>query len=158
MARTIDNLGVDISTRYAEDREIYDESLVKDSQLIPSQTQIAMTLPSYAGEFDMLFGLGKQKALWATFRAPPNYYAYRRRLFAELLIPNLGNPELQESKLERLEAFGEDERKKHSNSAQEEEEEIEKEKQILKKLLENLTFFNQMLIDINSRRSQYQKG
>lgn len=157
MARTIDNLGVEISNRYAEDREIYDESLIKESRLIPSQTQVTTTLPAYTDEFDILFELGRRRALWAAFRAPPNYYVYRRRLFAEQLIPNLGSPDLQEAKLERLDAFGEEEREKHSDS-EKEEEEVEKERQILKKLLQNLNLFNQMLIDINSRRSQYQKG
>ena len=37
MARTIDNLGLDISNQYAEGREAYDESLVKESKAITSQ-------------------------------------------------------------------------------------------------------------------------
>lgn len=156
MARTIDNLGVEISTRYAEDREIYDESLIKEARIIPDQTRITTTLPSYTSEFEVLFELGKQRAFWAAFRAPPNYYAYRRRLFAEQIIPTLGSPDLQESKLERIEAIGDEEKKKHPEP--QEEEEIEKEKKILKKLLNNLHLFDSILIDINSRRAQYQKG
>ncbi|NGX59600.1 MAG: hypothetical protein KR126chlam3_00753 [Chlamydiae bacterium] len=156
MARTIDNLGVEISTRYAEDRELYDESLIKDARLIPAQTRITTTVPSYTSEFELLFELGKRRALWALFRAPPNYYVYRRRLFAEQIIPDLGSPDLQESQLERLEALGEEEKERHKEPR--DEEEIEKEKKILKKLLQNVLLFDQLLIDINSRRSQYQKG
>ena len=145
MARTIDNLGVDISTRYAEDREGYDESFIKEALSIPSQTKISVTLPTSLSEFDTLFQLGATGALWASFYAPPNYYAYRRRLFAEQIIPELGTPDMQEATLERVKAIGETE-------------EAEKEKQILIKLFNNLHVFDQLLIDINSRRSQYQKG
>ncbi|NGX27120.1 MAG: hypothetical protein K940chlam6_01051 [Chlamydiae bacterium] len=156
MARTIDNLGVDISTRYAKDREIYDETLIKEARLIPMQTRVDTTVPTYSSEFDLLFELGKRGALWALFRAPPNYYVYRRRTFAEQLIPQLGSPDLQDAKLERLSALGNEEKERHENPR--DEEEIEKETQILTKLLENLHIFDQLLIDINSRRSQYQKG
>jgi hypothetical protein len=149
MARTIDNLGVEISTRYATDREVYDESLIKEARLIPSQTLVTTTLPLYSSEFDMLFELGKRRALWAAFRPPPNYNTSRRRLFAEQLIPDLGSPDFQDAKLERLEAFEKEEK---------DGEEVKKEKEVLTKLLQNLHLFDQLLIDINSRRSQYQKG
>lgn len=157
MARTIDNLGVETSTRYAEDRQGFDESFIKEARLIPEHTKIATSPPSFKSEFDALFELGKRGAVWAAFRPPANYYAYRRRLFSEQLIPILGSPDLQETKLERIEAVGEEEKKKH-HDVEKEENEIEKEKRILKKLLTNLHLFDQILIDINSRRAQYQKG
>ena len=156
MARTIDNLGLETSTRYAQDREVFDESLIKEAIFIPSQTKIAVTLPSYPSEFDMLFGLGETGALWASFYAPPNYYAYRRRLFAEQIIPELGTPDMQDTQIERIEEVGDEEKKKKENPH--EEEDVEKEKQILLKLLNNLQIFDQLHIDINSRRAQYQKG
>lgn len=156
MARTIDNLGLDISTRYATDREGFDEALVKESRSIPSQTRIATTLPSYASEFELLFDLGKRGIRWALFKPPAQYYASRRRLFAEQLIPDLGTPDLQETQIERLEAIGDEEKKKQKNP--EKEAEVDEEKKILLKLLNNIHSFDQILIEINSRRSQYQKG
>ena len=39
-----------------------------------------------------------------------------------------------------------------------EEEELENEKKILLRLLEKVHIFDELLIDINSRRAQYQKG
>jgi len=160
MARTIDNLGVDISTRYAEDRELFDESFIKEALRIPEQTRITVTLPSYAQEFDLLFDLGKRRVSWAQFIPPANYYAYRGRLFSDLIIPKLGSPNQQEVKMERIEALGDEEkRKKHDQKAPpEEEEEVEIEKQALLNLLKNIHLFDQLLIDINSRRAQYQKG
>ena len=157
MARTIDNLGVDTSTRYAEDREVYDETLIKEARLIPSQTKVATTTPSYESEFDLLFELDQKGALWAAFMPPPKYSISKRPLFGWQLIPELGSPDLQEALIEKIEALCDEEKeKKHQNP--EEEEDIEKEKNILTKLLTNIHIFDQLLIDINSRRSQYQKG
>jgi len=144
MVRTVDDLGVDASSDYAARKKISEETeiLFKEARLIPSQTRVATTAPAYTSEFDTLFDVGDQKALWASFLAPPKYYAYRRRIFAEQLIPELGSPDLQESKLERLEAM----------------DGKEEEKKVLTNLLKNLHTFDQILIDINARRTQYQKG
>lgn len=157
MARTIDNLGVDISTRYAEDREVFDDSILKEARLIPAHTSVATTLPTYS-EFDILFELGKRGSVWALFQAPFQYYASKRRLFAEQVIPGLGPPDKQEAQRERIEALGDDERKKKREQDPELAEEVEKEKKILVKLFENIHDFDQQIIDINSRRAQYQKG
>ncbi len=160
MARTIDNLGMEISTRYAEDQELFEEAFIKEASSIPSQTRISVTRPAYHSEFDLLFDLGKRKASWASFYAPPNYRSYRRRLFAEQVIPQLGTPDKQESQLLRVEAVGDEEKRKKHDQEEEPEKEnaIEREKQILLKLLNNIHTFDQLLIDINSRRAQYQKG
>ena len=147
MARTIDNLGVDISSRYAEDQASLDETFLADARIIPQQTKVSVTAPSFASEFAILFELGKRGAQWASFYAPPRYYAYRRRLFAEQLIPDLGSPEMQESQMQRIESY-----------LEEENTEIHTEKGKLLKLLKSLHAFDQLLIDINSRRAQYQKG
>ena len=157
MARTIDNLGLEISNRYAEDREYYDEKIISEARLIPSQTQISSTHPSFASEFDILFELQRSGARWANFFPPPLYYAMRSRIFAEQLIPIMGSPDRQDAQLEKLEALGEEEKKKRNHQPIEAEE-VEKERKILLKLLENIHNFDLILIDINSRRSQYQKG
>lgn len=156
MARTIDNLGVDISNRYAEDRELFDESLLKDARTVTSQISITTTTPSHPSEFDILFDLGKRQATWANFYAPPQYYASRRRLFAEQIIPQLGTPDKQETQLQRVEAVGNLEKTKLALPT--EIEQVEQEKQILLKLLGNLNNLDQLLIAINGSRLQYHKG
>lgn len=156
MAKTIDNLGVDISTRYAEDRALFDESFIRDARTVTTQTSVTSTTPAHLPEFDLLFDLTQRKASWATFYAPPQYYATRRRLFAEQMIPEIGTPDKQEAQLHRIEAVGDEEKKRHALPT--EIEQVEQEKQILLKLLSNLHTFDQLLIDINSRRAQYQKG
>jgi hypothetical protein len=144
MARTIDDLGVEASNLYAEaqrQRELEPWS-TETSGWVPSQTRVSTTTPAYTSEFDTLFGLGAEKALWASVLAPPGFAAYRKRLFAEQLIPDLGTPTMRESMLERIEGTTGD----------------EEEKKVLANLLKNLDQFDQILIDINSRRTQYQKG
>jgi DNA-binding transcriptional regulator GbsR (MarR family) len=156
MAKTIDNLGVDISTRYAEDRELFDESFIRDARTVTVQTSITSTLPAHLPEFDLLFDLTQRKATWATFLAPPHYYATRRRLFAEQVIPEIGTPDKQETQLLRVEAVGDEEKKRHTLPT--EVEQVEQEKQTLLKLLNKLHNIDELLIAINSRRDQYQKG
>lgn len=150
MARTIDNLGIDTSNRYAEDKALYDESiaLIKEAGTIPSQTKITVTLPSYKSEFDLLFDVEKKQAPWALFEAPTGYRTSRLRLFAEQLIPRLGSPDLQEAKISRLETLGKDEP----------ESEAAKERQIISTLLNKVHLLDGLLIDTNSKRAQYQKG
>jgi len=159
MARTIDNLGVDISTRYAEDQELFDATFIKESRSIPSQASISVTLPFNPSEFELLFELNKRGKRWANFIPPANYHAQRRRLFAEQLIPDLGTLDKQEAQQQRLAAIGDEEKKKkREQNIPKEEEEIEIEKQILLTLLGKIHLYDTDLIEINSKRSQYQKG
>lgn len=94
----------------------------------------------------------------------PNYRSFRQRLFAEQLIPKLGTPDKQESQLERLKEYGEEEKKRKRRekapfeNEDKAEEAIETEKEILLKLLDKIHLYDEYLIDINSKRSQYQKG
>ncbi|NGX38923.1 MAG: hypothetical protein KR126chlam1_00239 [Chlamydiae bacterium] len=160
MARTIDDLGLESSSRYAEDQELFDQTLIQEARIIPSQTKITSTLPTYPSEFDALFELEKQGTVWARFLAPPNYYASRRRLFSEQIIPTLGPPDLQETKMGRIEAIGAEEKgkRREEGAPPNVEEELETEKQTLMHLLQNIHLMDELLIDINSRRVQYQKG
>ncbi len=154
MARTIDNLGVDTSTRYAEDRANFDESLIKEAVFAPSQAKVASTSPNYSSEFDALFNLEERGISWAAFKAPPNFASIRRKLFAELTIPLLGSTEKRDAQVQRLEAYSTQEQDGHPTES----DEIGKEKQTLVSLLNKLGDFDQLLFDINSRRVQYQKG
>lgn len=154
MARTIDNLGIDTSNRYAEDRANYDETLIRESIHIPAQTRVVTTAPQYASEFDALFDLDERGKSWAAFYAPPNFFATRRRLFAEQVIPQLGSSEKRDAQARRLKAYGNQEQEGHPQES----DVIGKEKETLLSLLNKLGDVDQLLFDINSRRVQYQKG
>ncbi len=68
--RTIDNLGVEVSTRYAEDKKVYDESLIKEARGIPSQTEIEVTAPSFSSEMEELLHAQPAYITWASFLPP----------------------------------------------------------------------------------------
>lgn len=155
MARTIDNLGVESSNRYAEDREQYDKSLLPMTGFVPSQTKITSTYPIYPSEFDLLFELGKVGASWGIFQPPSLYRSMRRPLFSGQLIPDLGPVDSYEGKMEKLRALANREREARNP---EEGEQVGKEQETLLKLLSSLILHDQLGIDINSRRAQYHKG
>jgi hypothetical protein len=155
MARTIDNLGIDSSTRYAEDRAYYDDSFVKEAR-IPLQAQIDVTLPSYASEFDLLFETDKRYSRYATIPAPRGFYEQKRLIFSNLIIPHLGTLDKRETLLQKLSQMGMGGNANQPYNLEQEKTSFEREALI--SLLKKLQSLDQTLIDINSKRTQYQKG
>ncbi len=170
--RTIDNLGVDVSSRYANDQKTLDRKILKDARNIPTQAEVDVTTPSFESEFDLLFDADRKNTPWALFCMPRNYGEQRRRLFTYQIIPSLGPSEKTENQekkiLEQLQEQAslqeekEKERRKHEDiSSWEEEQEAkekEKEQKILVSLLKNLLMLDKCMADIIARRMQYQKG
>jgi hypothetical protein len=168
--RTIDNLGVDVSSRYAEDKRTLDETLVKEARAIPVQTEIEVTTPSFSSEIDSLLHIQPTNTTWASFFAPAYYFEQRKRLFTFQLIPSIGSEDKKESQalkiLAKLRSMAEeriqkdkgknDERQQHEEEKVLEEE--EREKKILISLLNTIAMFDKLIIEINSKRTQYQKG
>ncbi len=170
--RTIDNLGREASTRWAEDQKYIDEKLVKEARGIQTQTEIEVTLPSFPSELDSLVHSQPTYLTWALFVMPLRYNEQKKRLFTFQLVPSLGSDEKKESQAQKILAKlrsladkrkeqGEKERDKNQKQKWQEEKEIEeeeKEKKTLISLLDTIATYDKFLVDINSRRSQYQKG
>lgn len=169
--RTIDNLGVEVSTRYAEDQLFLDEKIVKESRTIPSQTTIDVTIPSYSSEVDALVHSEATQHIWANFFAPLKYQEQKGRLFSYQILPSLGSEEKKEVQMQKIlaklksladkrieEKEKQEQKKRESWLLEKEAEEEEKEKKALTSLFETISLLDKFLIDINSRRSQYQKG
>ena len=168
--RTIDNLGVEVSTRYAEDKKVFDESLIKEARGIPSQTEIDVFAPSFSSEMDELMNTQRANISWASFLPPALYFEQRKRLFTYQLIPSMGSEDKKESQAqkilaklkgmeeERVETDKENKGKRELYDLERSLEEEEKEKKILTSLLSTIALFDMLIIEINSRRSQYQKG
>lgn len=168
--RTIDNLGVEVSTRYAEDKAILDEALVREAQGIPIQAGIEVTAPSFPSEVEALLHIQPTHVTWASFIAPPHYFEQRKRLFTFQLIPAMGSEDKKESQalkiLSKLRAREDELIKKEAPEGDkrlryEKEREIEdeqREQKALTSLLNTIALFDKLIIEINSRRSQYQKG
>lgn len=170
--RTIDNLGLDVSTRYAEDQKYLDAKMIKESKAIPSQTEIDVTIPAFSSEFDLLFETSKRNLPWADFIPPDKYNEQKKRLFTFQIVPSLGSQDKKESQAQKIlsrlqepvqynkekdERQQKDSRKKRWEEAREQQEQ-EKEKKILSNLFHCILLLDRDLIDINSRRTQYQKG
>ncbi len=171
--RTIDNLGVDASSRYAADQQKFDKKILKESRVIPRQAEVDVTVPSFASEFDLLFDSEQRNTPWAKFSMPKNYNEQRKRLFTYQIIPSLGpqdKTENQEKKIlahlkEKTKQQGEEKKDQRQNqegktSWEEDQEEAdrEKEQKIVAKLLKNLIMLDKCMNDISARRMQYQKG
>jgi len=163
-SRTIDNLGIETSIRYAKDKEFMDHSLIEESKFIPKQTEVAVTAPYFPSEFEALYSTQVKTAPWADFFEPPVYMSYTKMLFSYQIIPNLGTAEKQQLELEKIKELllpSVKKRKKRKNIVQGvtlEEREEEKERKALINLLECLGFLDKQLGFINMRRGQYHKG
>ena len=171
-SRTIDNLGVDVSTRYAQDQKKYDKKLIKEARGIAPQTTIDVTTPSFSSELDTLLDNEKKNQPWADFEIPLRYNEQKKRLFTHQIIPSLGTIEKKETQsqkiISRLQFYAaklkeekdkeenNDPKKKFLNEKQEKE--LEKQKTVLIKLLDCILTLEKNIAFINGRRSQYQKG
>jgi len=161
--RTIDNLGLDASTRYAEDKKLFDEKLLKEARAIPPATQVDVTTPSFPSEFDLLFETQKRHAFWALFSPPAKFGEQKRQIFTNLMIPSLGEQDKKEALQERVRSIVKKRKKEEKivfPSWEEEREEKDRltEQEILLKLLEKLIVFEKDYLEINGRRGQYHRG
>ncbi len=154
--RTIDNLGVDVSNRYARDQAMLDPTFLEESKYIPTQTEVLVTSPHTPSEFDERFDTAKRNIPWAAFGAPPNYSVTKRRLFSYQIVPSLGSPEKQIEEFEKLKTYTAPKKKKKSSTL--DIRQAEKEKNSLIHLFETVEFLNNQLVYINQRRNQYHKG
>jgi hypothetical protein len=149
--KTVSNLPLDVSIRWAEDQKLLEESkpIIRDSTLASSAAQTDVVLPTSQSELEVLFGLSKLHPAWASFQKPPGFFFLRRRIFRSQLVPFLGSDEQQDSMITRIQGVkGEDQ----------DQEEWEEEKGRLLKLLQLMQVLNKDLIDISTRCKQYQKG
>ncbi len=155
--RTIDNLGIETSNRYAKDKQLLDTKLIEESRFIPLKTEVSVLKPYLPIELEEYL-LPAKLTLWASFEPPPEHLTYTSSLFSYQLIPSLGNSEKQEADADKLEALEDTLNKEFSQNNQQEGQEEEKERKTLLKLLKTIHMLDRTLITINSRRNQYQRG
>jgi hypothetical protein len=168
--KTIDNLGLDTSVRWAKDQQYLDHSLIKESSMVSRQTTVDVTSPAYSSKFDSLFQINQRFIPWALLSAPKGYNLQKMRLFTFQTIPSLGTDEflsvLMQRIKDRVDAQKEARAKRKETGKgseypwqdeREEEEELRQSKSLIA-LLEYLQLLDKLMIEINARRSQYQKG
>ncbi|MCP5505275.1 MAG: DUF5399 family protein [Chlamydiales bacterium] len=168
--KTIDNLGLDTSVRWAKDQQYFDSSLIKESSLVSRQTTIDVTSPAFSSKFDALFQINQRFIPWALLGAPQGYNLQKMRLFTYQAIPSLGSEEFLHVQMlkikDRVKAQKESRAKRREagqgseyawEDEREEEEELRQSKTLIA-LLEYLQILDKLMTEINARRSQYQKG
>lgn len=157
--RTIDNLGVETSARYAKDKAQLDTKLIEESRFIPLKTEISAVKPYLPTEFEEYLFADKL-ILWASFQPPPEYFNPSKALFSFQMIPSLGGYEKQEEDEEKLQALEQiiDQEREKGNKDQQESQQEQKERKTLLKLLQIIEKLDRNLSLINSRRNQYQRG
>jgi hypothetical protein len=155
--RTIDNMGIETSSRYARDKAVHDPKLIEDARFIPQKTEVSVVKPYLSAEFEHYLAPGKL-TLWASFAPPPEYLAYGRPLFSYQLIPSLGSYEKQEDDADKLEALQDTLNKSFQEGKQDGQQEEEKERNTLLFLLQTIGKLDRALSLINARRNQYQRG
>lgn len=157
--RTIDNLGMDASIRYAQDQKLFESRFIEESKLIPKRSEISVSKPYTPSEFDRLFSLESKAQLWASFSPPPGFVGeFANSLFSYQLIPSLHLDEEHADPEELLNAALEKRREQNPNSSDEEKQEEEEEKTLIANLLKCIAKIDSSLRLINSRRNQYQRG
>jgi len=160
--KTIDNLGLGPSIRYAEDqKELEQVKLFKEARVIPRQAEIDVTVPYFPSEIESLLEVQKRNIPWGQFYAPLRYAEQKRRLFSYSIIPSLGSEDKNELLIQRISSRPHVPQRLEEVVEWQEKREIEdeeREKKILVALLKQVNQLNKVLIDINSRRGQYHKG
>ena len=149
--KTVSNLPIDVSIRWAEDQKLLEESkpIIRDSTLASTHASTEVVIPAKQSDLEMLFGLAQLHPAWATFQKPPGFFFVRRRIFRSQLVPFLGSDEQQDAMITRIQnAKGDDQDLT----------EWDEEKQRLLRLLKLMQLLNKDLIDITTRCKQYQKG
>ena len=155
--RTIDNMGIETSSRYARDKAALDTKIIEESRFIPLKTEVSVVKPYLPTEFEEYLMPGKT-TIWASFDLPPERLGYTKPLFSYQLIPSLGGYEKQEADSDKLEALEDTINKSFKEGNDQEQQEEEKERRTLVALLQTIGKLDRTLSLINSRRNQYQRG
>lgn len=165
--KTIDNLGLDTSIRYAQDQQYLDASIIKETRNVPGTAEVDVSAPFFASEFDTLFELNKRNQGWALFVNPPGFLDQRKRLFTFNIIPSLGSDELYElhaqsirDKVQKDKEKNKEKKRDKKGNYEDDIELDEEEKESIKllALLDIIHELDRLLKEVLSKRSQYQKG
>ena len=140
--RTIDNLGVEASVRFARDSSTLDPSLLKESSFVSAQSGADIQTPFFQSELDTVFQVGERNAPDGVWEAPPQGASPPSRLFSYTLIPSLGSQDRIETMREHVEMFSGKEEEAHA----------------LRDLLTEIDRLTRDSVTIANKRNQYSKG
>lgn len=154
---TISDLGSSASERYAQDQAALDPSLIRDASGIAQQAATDVVEPA-CSELDALLSTGAASASWARFTKPPGSSGRRRGAFMAQVFSGVRSPDEAVNKIQKILSKTLPEAKSSSWQERQELEEAKRGQTVLVYLLKKIESLEQILLEINSRRNQYQKG
>ena len=162
---TIDNLGIKVHERWAQDQSVYDPSLIKDAPYVAMQPEVNGYSLIYSSKLEELFEMQKRNQAWASFVPPHRFQLFNKRYFSYRLFLNIHWEEEKDKDLEddseEQEESSENllsEVKKLQSFTSQSSTLFEKDKTSILNLLESIQWINGMLGQICARKIQYQKG
>lgn len=147
---TVDNLGVEVSTRYAQDQVDFDRSIITDARA-STQAQIDVTSPSQISELDQLLNTDTKVTPWSNFQPPAGFFSQTKGLFTYQICPSMGTDDKQEALIARLEASV-------ASAASIPSSDQENQKNKLLQLFQTTGPLDKDLNRANSERNRYHKG
>ena len=149
--KTVSNLPLDVSIRWAKDQEllVQTQPTTQDADSISKHALSDVNLPTSQPQLEVLLGLFNRNPTWALFQMPKGFVGQRRRLFTSQLANFLGSDEQQDTLIGRIQGATGEEGDKEA---------WDNEKGTLLQVMKLMSILNKDLIDILSRCKQYQKG
>ena len=149
--KTVSNLPLDVSIRWAKDQELLTQTqpMTQDADSIAKHAVSDVNLPTSQSQVEVLLGLYTRNPTWAAFQMPKGFIGQRRRLFTSQLVGFLGSDEQQDTLITRIQG---------ASGQEQDKDEWDQEKNLLLQVLKLMSVLNKDLIDIVSRCKQYQKG
>ncbi len=149
--KTVSNLPLDVSIRWAKDQELLTQTqpMTQDADSIAKHAVSDVNLPTSQSQVEVLLGLYTRNPTWAAFQMPKGFIGQRRRLFTSQLVGFLGSDEQQDTLIARIQG---------ATGQEQDKDEWDQEKTLLLQVLKLMSMLNKDLIDIVSRCKQYQKG
>lgn len=162
-SRTIDNLGPEASTRWAQDQNLIGVATQREGALVTELTQKDISIPAYTPELQSLLkGDFNERTKVALIPPPEGYMEQNKHLFSSQITPRISKEsiDLQLGKIQTLSLnpIKTDEENPLAWETEKLQEDWLTEQKKISASLETLQRIHQDLVDINSRRTQYQKG
>lgn len=147
--RTIDNLGIEASNKYAKGQEELEQRLIEDFRR-PLRLEGGLTpyIPAGGEESFTIFSIGCA-TVWAAFTCPENYSVNASGLFSHLMLPSIGGSEGLQALGDKLENL---EKTIPKNAAQQDE------YNKVRSFITYLTDASRTFELIKARCNQYQRG
>jgi|GEM_PF-671857 len=159
--KTIDDLGIEISQRYALDIAEYEKGYYDEAPRVSQQMQVDVTETYYPSHVDAMLGGDLKNHPFPDFYPPMNYTIQRQRTFTHQLLPSLGSDEMLETQIERIKSTVSTDEEGVKGKGWEQVanfDEEAKEAKTLVKFLHLIQSFDRILKEIHAGRNQYQRG